>query len=84
MIKHHPSESLLAQYCSAQLPASLSVAVSIHVDMCPVCQAKVAKLEAELKTFEEKLIQIEDTSSNMRDDFNTALNTLLIDRGIMY
>ena len=46
MIKHHPSESLLAQYCSAQLPASLSVAVSIHVDMCPVCQAKVAKLEA--------------------------------------
>ncbi|WP_338363338.1 ChrR family anti-sigma-E factor [uncultured Pseudoalteromonas sp.] len=46
MIKHHPSDTLLAQYCSAQLPASLSLAVSIHVDMCPVCQEKVAKQEA--------------------------------------
>lgn len=46
MIKHHPSESLLTQYCSASLQASLSLAVSIHVDMCPVCQAKVAKIEA--------------------------------------
>ena len=46
MIKHHPSETLLTQYCAATLPASLSLAVSIHVDMCPVCQAKVEKLEA--------------------------------------
>lgn len=47
MIKHHPSETLLTQFCSASLTASLSLAVSIHVDMCPLCQAKVAKLEAE-------------------------------------
>jgi putative transcriptional regulator len=46
MIKHHPSDSLLSQYCSASLSASLSLAVSIHVDMCPVCQAAVAKIEA--------------------------------------
>lgn len=46
MIKHHPSETLLTEYCSASLSASLSLAVSIHVDMCPVCQAKVAKIEA--------------------------------------
>ncbi|ALS35096.1 putative transcriptional regulator [Pseudoalteromonas translucida KMM 520] len=46
MIKHHPSDTLLTQYCSASLSASLSLAVSIHVDMCPVCQAKVTKLEA--------------------------------------
>lgn len=46
MIKHHPSESILKQYCSASLQASLSLAVSIHADMCPICQAKVAKIEA--------------------------------------
>lgn len=46
MIKHHPSETLLTQYCDASLATSLSLAVSIHVDMCPVCQAKVAKIEA--------------------------------------
>jgi putative transcriptional regulator len=47
MIKHHPSNNLLAKYCSGSLEASLSVAVSIHVDMCPVCQAKVAHFEAQ-------------------------------------
>jgi len=46
MIKHHPSETLLTEYCSASLSASLSLAVTIHVDMCPVCQEKVAKIEA--------------------------------------
>lgn len=46
MIKHHPSDTLLAQYASATLPASLSVAVAIHVDMCPCCKQKVIALEA--------------------------------------
>jgi len=46
MIKHHPSEDLLVQHCSASLNASLSLAVSIHLDMCPICQEKVAKIEA--------------------------------------
>ena len=47
MIKHHPSDALLAQYCNASLPASLSVAVAIHVEMCECCQAQVKRLEAQ-------------------------------------
>lgn len=46
MIKHHPNDELLAEYSAAQLPATLSIAVSIHVDMCPVCQQKINELEA--------------------------------------
>ena len=46
MIKHHPTDEILSQFVSADLPASLSVAVAIHVDMCPCCKSKVAAIEA--------------------------------------
>ncbi|ASM52252.1 putative transcriptional regulator [Pseudoalteromonas espejiana DSM 9414] len=79
MIKYHPSESLLAQYCSAQLPASLSVAVSIHVDMCPVCQAKVAKLEAQNAelAFDEKSNTQPYVETNELADFDDDLLNLI-------
>ena len=43
MIKHHPSDDILAQFAAGQLPVSVSVAVSIHVEMCTCCQEQVAK-----------------------------------------
>ncbi|MFT6787239.1 MAG: putative transcriptional regulator [Pseudoalteromonas rhizosphaerae] len=46
MIKHHPSDALLAQYCNASLPASINVAVAIHLDMCSCCKEKVQRIEA--------------------------------------
>jgi len=46
MIKHHPSNELLVQFSEGNLPATLSVAVAIHVEMCPVCQKQLATLEA--------------------------------------
>ena len=36
MIKHHPSNDILMQFSEGNLPASLSIAVAIHVEMCPV------------------------------------------------
>lgn len=46
MIRHHPSDDILAQFVSGQLPVSVSVAVSIHVEMCTCCQDKVAEYNA--------------------------------------
>lgn len=46
MIKHHPNNELLVKYSAGELPVTLSLAVAIHVDMCPVCQNKVAEIEA--------------------------------------
>lgn len=46
MIKHHPSEQLLAQYCAGELPFSLSIALSAHIEMCAHCQAREKQLEA--------------------------------------
>lgn len=46
MIKHHPNDTLLAQYSSGELAFSLSIAISAHIEMCPQCQAKEKQLEA--------------------------------------
>ncbi|MBE0361718.1 ChrR family anti-sigma-E factor [Pseudoalteromonas aliena] len=71
MIKHHPSETLITEYCSASLSASLSLAVSIHVDMCPVCQAKVAKIEASNanELFSEQSTQFEKSHTEQSESF---------------
>jgi putative transcriptional regulator len=76
MIKHHPSDTLLTQYCSATLSASLSLAVSIHVDMCPVCQAKVAEVEAAnaAQIFNDSVPPASDSNdADIDDDFAADL-----------
>lgn len=45
MIKHHPSQSLLTKFSAGELPLSLSIALSAHLEMCPVCQAKLKHIE---------------------------------------
>lgn len=46
MIKYHPNEYLFAQYCAGELPLSLSIAMSAHIEMCTHCQRREKKLEA--------------------------------------
>jgi len=46
MIKYHPSDNLLAQYCAGELPLSLSIAVSAHIEMCDHCQSREKQQEA--------------------------------------
>ncbi len=48
MIKYHPSDILLANFSSGDLPASIAIGVSIHCQMCPTCQAEVDKLTDKL------------------------------------
>jgi len=45
MIKHHPSDTLLAQYCAGELPLSLSIALSAHIEMCDHCQSREKQQE---------------------------------------
>ncbi|MBA6233867.1 MULTISPECIES: ChrR family anti-sigma-E factor [unclassified Colwellia] len=44
MIKHHPKFELLQSFVNGDLPASLSVGISIHASMCTVCQQKISLL----------------------------------------
>lgn len=38
MIKHHPSNEILLLHTKGELPLSLSLAVSAHIEMCEECQ----------------------------------------------
>lgn len=43
-MKYHPSHELLTAFASAELPASLSIAISAHLELCPQCQNHVDAL----------------------------------------
>jgi putative transcriptional regulator len=45
MIKFHPSREMLNEHLAANLPLSLTVAMSAHIEMCELCKAESKKLE---------------------------------------
>lgn len=45
MINHHPKASLLLAFSKGQLSASLSIAVSAHIDKCEFCMHQVLALQ---------------------------------------
>ncbi len=47
MINHHPKSELLNAFVCGDLPASLSAALSIHLDFCPHCKQRVNALTEE-------------------------------------
>ena len=44
MIKHHPTAQILRDFVTGELPDSLSLIVSSHVEMCEQCQSEVMRL----------------------------------------
>ncbi|USH03776.1 ChrR family anti-sigma-E factor [Grimontia kaedaensis] len=46
MIKYHPSEALLESHAAGELPASMSIAVAAHCELCSCCAEKLAHYEA--------------------------------------
>lgn len=72
MIKYHPSDDILAQFASGQLPVSVSVAVSIHVEMCTCCQAKVAQFNAKAAE-----VGFEHEQASLADDEFDAMFELI-------
>lgn len=67
MIKHHPSEKLLAGFAAGSLPASMAIGVSIHCDMCSQCRTHVEQLTAKLAEAEFDLI-----TESLRTDLTPA------------
>lgn len=46
MIKHHPSEDMLAEFSAGCLDWAQSLIVSAHVQVCPQCKHSVAELNS--------------------------------------
>lgn len=46
-VKHHPSLSVLEQYCDGSLTAEVALVVAAHIDLCPHCQQLTRDIEAD-------------------------------------
>lgn len=46
MIKHHPTQDLLVNHASGDLPLSMAMAVSAHCSLCETCREQLALLTA--------------------------------------
>jgi putative transcriptional regulator len=66
MIKHHPKLELLQSFVRGDLPASLSIGITLHADMCPICQEKIIHLTEQLaeQCFEEPIVYLDDFALN--------------------
>jgi len=47
MITHHPTHELLNAFVAGELPASLSAAIAVHAELCPICAENIAHLTDE-------------------------------------
>lgn len=72
MIKHHPKFELLEAFVNGDLPASLSIAITIHADMCPLCQQKILQLTEQVaeQSFEEDVISLDNLDSSSHFDIS--------------
>lgn len=74
MIKHHPSQELLAAFVDASLPVSFSAAIAMHIEMCPECAQKVQTL-----TDERALDSFENNKTASPDDIALAMDDIDLD-----
>jgi putative transcriptional regulator len=77
MITHHPKHELLELHVKGQLPASISAAISMHAEMCPVCKDKLEELMLSQSTtvFESISSQI-NTADNFDMDFSSMIDSI--------
>jgi len=77
MITHHPKHELLELHVKGQLPASISAAISMHAEMCPLCKDKLEKLTLSQSTtvFESTSSQI-NTADNFDMDFSNMIDSI--------
>lgn len=80
MIKHHPSEQLLAQYSRGELALSLSLAVSAHIEMCSKCKAKEAEVVAKEahSTWQEDNIEHANFGDMMQNILGTPVEKKIV------
>jgi putative transcriptional regulator len=85
MIKHHPQLSLLKTYCAGELPASISVIIAAHIELCPHCQQQVEALTAKAAkdTFANAYVEQEVEQSEFAEiDFAKMIDEITFDDGI--
>jgi putative transcriptional regulator len=73
MITHHPSNEMLEAHVAGKLNASLSLAVSVHCEMCPCCQKAIDEITQ--KQTEQCFFS--DDTSVYSDEFDDMLSMIM-------
>ena len=71
MIKFHPSNNMLKAFSAGELPLSLSIAVSAHIELCSNCAAQISQIEASLSAASWQEPDVENA------DFGDMLQTIM-------
>ncbi|WP_133470866.1 ChrR family anti-sigma-E factor [Paraglaciecola marina] len=64
MIKHHPTPALLLAFTQGQLGASLSIAVSAHLEHCECCRHKVLALQETSAQYLDDDVELDEWVDN--------------------
>ena len=73
-ITHHPSDALLYSHIDGDLPESLSVAMTLHCDMCEHCKQKAQRLTNQ---FADKAWEDSNVNEAEAVDFTQMLDDIL-------
>lgn len=83
MITHHPKHELLNAFVEGELPASLSAAIAVHAELCPICANNIKCLTDELASnaFSENVKSYGSSSKPLLMSKNNDINhyELMID-----
>lgn len=78
-ITYHPSDELLRSHANGELPESLSVAVSLHCELCSECKNKVEAISQELAkmTWQSNSQTMCTESNEPTVDYTTMLESIM-------
>ncbi|EOD81882.1 hypothetical protein D515_00040 [Grimontia indica] len=79
MIKYHPSEALLEAHAAGELPASMSIAVAAHCELCSCCADKLAHFEAKAaeSAFSEESVNDAETHAEQEALFADMMASII-------
>jgi len=87
MITHHPSYELLSSFVEGTLPASLSAAIAVHIDLCEVCAKNIKhitdKAASNVFLHEEKIYSdIKRCTSDTPNQFESMIASITHDETV--
>jgi putative transcriptional regulator len=73
MINYHPTKAVLEQYVNGDLPATVSVIVASHIELCEQCRKQVALLTEQAANE----IFVEDDCSSIEENLTAMFSDLV-------
>lgn len=69
MIKYHPTNEMLKAFTAGELPLSLSIAMSAHIELCDCCAKKIEEIEASLseEIWKEEQVEVSDFGDMLQE-----------------